>query len=405
MVKEEADMAAVITNYFNKLFTSQAGQRIMELLPHVAGKVTPETNMWLTRDFTAEEVKLALDGIGDLKAPGPDGLPASFFKQNWDLVGPKVTEEVLAVLNGAAMPEGWNDTWVTLIPKIKSPEAMKCLRPISLYNVVYKLISKVLVNRLKVILPEIISPNQSAFVPGRLITDNILLAYEVTHYMQNKRRGNDGVAALKLDMSKAYDRVKWSFLEHMMKAFGFNERWVELIMKCCTTVKYCFKMNGTLTEEVIPGRGLKQGDPISPYLFLICGEAFSCLLNCADEDRSLEGVRVSPNAPRFNHLLFANDSLILMKVCEKSASKLQSILSLYENCSGQTINVNKSSILFRKNTSNGEKQRMMEQLRVTVEAMNEWYLGLPVYVGKSKTQIFGYLKDRIWMKIQGWMEK
>lgn len=142
-------------------------------------------------------------------------------------------------------------------------------------------------------------------------------------------------------------------------------------MKCCTTVRYHFKMNGTLTEEVIPGRGLRQGDPISPYLFLICGEAFSCLLNSANEDKSLEGVRVSPNAPSFNHLLFADDSLILMKVSEQSASKLQYILNLYESCSGQTINVNKSTILFSKNTRSGEKQRMKEQLRVNVEAMNE----------------------------------
>lgn len=218
VVEEEAEMAAVITDYFSSLFTSNVGHRIMELLPHVPAKVTSEMNIWLNRDFTADEVKLALEGIGDLKAPGPDGLPAVFFKRYWDLVGPKVTEEVLAVLNGATMPEGWNETWVTLIPKVKSPESMKDLRPISLCNVVYKLISKVLANRLKVILPEIISPNQSAFVAGRLITDNILLAYEVTHYMKNKRRGNEGVASLKLDMSKAYDMVEWTFLEHMMRA-------------------------------------------------------------------------------------------------------------------------------------------------------------------------------------------
>jgi len=119
-----------------------------------------------------------------------------------------------------------------LIPKVKNPEKIGDLRPISLCNVLYKLISKVLAYRLKKILPDIISPTQSAFVPGHLITDNVLLAYEFTHYLNTKRKGKEGVAAIKLDMSKAYDRLEWSFLRTMMSKMGFNERWIKLIMGC-----------------------------------------------------------------------------------------------------------------------------------------------------------------------------
>ena len=173
------------------------------------------------------------------------------------------------VLNGNGLPSSWNEATVVLIPKVKNPNKMKDLRPISLCNVLYKIVSKVLANRLKLILSEIIAPNQSAFVPGRLITDNILLAYEVTHYVQNKRSGSQGYAALKLDMSKAYDRVEWQFLNRMMLRMGFSPRWTELIMECCSTVRYKFKINGSLTDELIPYRGLRQGDPISPYLFLL----------------------------------------------------------------------------------------------------------------------------------------
>lgn len=138
-------------------------------------------------------------------------------------MGDRVKAEVLAVLNGSAMPPGWNDTIIVLIPKVKSPDKLKDLRPISLCNVLYKIVSKVLANRLKKILPEIISESQSAFVPGRLITDNVLIAYEMTHYIGSRRQGNTGLAAIKLDMSKAYDRVEWSFLQQMMEKLGFQK--------------------------------------------------------------------------------------------------------------------------------------------------------------------------------------
>jgi len=149
-----------------------------------------------------------VDSIGDLKAPGPDGMPAVFYKQFWDVIGEKVTKEVLDVLNGGLIPEGWNETTIVLIPKVKNPDKLKDLRPISLCNVIYKIMSKALAKRLKQILPEVISPAQSAFVPGRLISDNILIAYELTHYMKQKKKGKEGYAAVKLDMSKAYDRVE-----------------------------------------------------------------------------------------------------------------------------------------------------------------------------------------------------
>ena len=138
----------------------------------------------------------------------------------------------MAVLAGGDFPDGWNDTTIALIPKVSNPEEVKDLRPISLCNVLYKMVSKVLANRLKVILPEIISPAQSAFVPGRLICDNTLVVYEILHYMRNKRRGEVGYAAIKLDMSEAYDRMEWSFLQAMMIKMGFCHECIKLIMNC-----------------------------------------------------------------------------------------------------------------------------------------------------------------------------
>lgn len=146
------------------------------------------------------------------------------------MLGEDLIDEVLKAVNSCSIPQGWNDTAIVMIPKINSPEKVTQFRPISLCNVVYKVISKMLAARLKVFLPDIISPTQSPFVPGRLITDNVLVAYESFHAMKNRRDGQNGLCAVKLDMHKAYDRVEWPFLQGILIKFGFNEDWVKLVM-------------------------------------------------------------------------------------------------------------------------------------------------------------------------------
>jgi hypothetical protein len=185
-----------------------------------ATKSNETVGKWCKNKHGASKI---IDTSETYQAPGPDGMPAIFYKRFWHVVGPKVQEEVLSVLIRGSMPLGWNVTTIVLIPKVKEPESISQFRPISLCNILYKLISKVLANRLKLVLPDIISQTQSAFVPGRMITDNVLLAYEITHMMHNKKGGRDGLVAVKLDMSKAYDRVEWSFLERLMERMGFHD--------------------------------------------------------------------------------------------------------------------------------------------------------------------------------------
>ena len=154
------------------------------------------------------------------------------------------------------MPAEINHTFITLIPKVKSLERISEFRPISLCNVIYKLVSKVLANRLQGLLPDIISKNQSAFQVGRLISDNILMAYETLHYMKHQS-GKAGFLTLKLDMSKVYDTIEWSFLKSIMIRMGFHEKWVNLMMMCITTVSYSLLLNGEPTEKIIPSRGIR----------------------------------------------------------------------------------------------------------------------------------------------------
>jgi hypothetical protein len=194
-VEREKEKRMFIANYFSDLFRTSGGQVSQHLLDAVETKITSHMNECLMKELTSDEVRKALDGIGDLKAPGPDGMPAIFYKNFWDMVGNQVVEEVLGVLNGGPIPEEWNETTIVLIPKVRKPELVKDLRPISLCNVLYKLVSKVLANRLKTVLPDVISQSQSAFVPGRLISDNILVAYELTHYLRNKKKRQGGVCS------------------------------------------------------------------------------------------------------------------------------------------------------------------------------------------------------------------
>ncbi|CAL1395985.1 unnamed protein product [Linum trigynum] len=176
--------------------------------------------------------------MGKRKAPEADGLSVLFYWQHWDIIGEEVTHKVIFFLNGGAFPTSLNHTLIALIPKVKSLITPKDYRPISLCNVLYKLASKVLANKLKTVVDEVISPNESAFVLGRFITDNVMAAFECFHAMKTKEKGQWGVFAAKIDMAKAYDKVEWSFLEGVMRKMGFQSWWVELIMQCVSTVTY-----------------------------------------------------------------------------------------------------------------------------------------------------------------------
>jgi hypothetical protein len=238
------DIGRVFSNFYEDLYTSQGTVRVEECISGMDTRVTEEMNRRLLLGFSEEEIKAALFQMHPLKAPGPDGFPAVFYQRNWPTVGREVCKAVLAFLNEGRMEEGINATNLVLIPKVNSPSNPSEYRPISLCNVIYKLISKVLANRLKAILPKIVSPEQSAFVSGRLISDNILVAFETLHTMASRLSGKEGYMALKLDMSKAYNRVEWDFLEAVLLKLGFERRWINLLMTCVRTVTYSILING-----------------------------------------------------------------------------------------------------------------------------------------------------------------
>jgi hypothetical protein len=274
VTEDKHEISEMARNFYSTLYSTEGTNGMDEVLDTVPVSVTADMNERLIAPFVDEEVKQALFQMYPLKAPGPDGYPAQFFQKHWDLCGEEVTRAVLRILRGEDSPAGINKTFLVLIPKVASPKELGQFRPISLCNVIYKIASKVLANRLKVILPDIISEEQSAFVPGRLITDNIITAYECLHFMKRNGAKKHQHCALKLDMRKAYDRVEWCYLRAIMLRMGFHQRWVDLIMSLVSSVSFSVLLNGAPLEEFLPSRGLRQGDPLSPTCFYLQQRAF-----------------------------------------------------------------------------------------------------------------------------------
>nr|XP_023919081.1 uncharacterized protein LOC112030645 [Quercus suber] len=383
---ESEEINLVLVNYYRELFSSSRPNPQWPQLEHIPLMITEEMNSALTGTFTALEVKEALKQMAPLKAPGPDGMPPLFFQHFWGVVEDDVTNSVLSWLNSGTIPHPLNHTFITLIPKIQNPVNVSDYRPISLCNVLYKIFSKVLANRLKRILPSIISEHQSAFTKNRLISDNILVAYESLHYMNNMRTGKTGYMAVKLDMSKAYDRVEWVYLENVMRKLGFCERWIGLIMVCIKTVTYSILVNGEPQGLIQPTRGIRQGDPLSPFLFLLCTEGLHGLIQHSVRMGELRGLSISRNGPKLTHLLFADDSLLFCRSTIEECRKILEILEIYEEGSGQKVNKNKTAIFFSQSTPEATKVEIKEALGLQEIVQYDKYLGLPSLVGRRKKE-------------------
>lgn len=174
-----------------------------------------------------------------------------------------------------------NSNFIALIPKKDTLELVRNFGLINLCNVPYKLVFKVIINRLRSIMPLIICRMQSVFILGQLITDNIIVAYELLHSMKHNKGKKEWAMAVKFDMSKTYDRIEWPYLEVVLTSLGFFERWIHLTMLCVLSVQYSVIINGSLGEVFSPMRRLRKGEPLSPYLFLLCTERFNSLMDKA----------------------------------------------------------------------------------------------------------------------------
>ncbi|XP_074291441.1 uncharacterized protein LOC141618237 [Silene latifolia] len=291
----------------------------------------------LSAPFTATDIIHALNGMDGSKSPGPDGITF------WPQVGYLVTMALLHFLNSGVMLKEWNNTHIILIPKVDKPELISQYRPISLCNVIYRLASKCLANRLKLVISSIVSDSQQAFVPSRLISDGCLITHEIMHYLNKTNKGTVSYAALKLDMHKAFDRVSWPFLIAIMKKFGFPQFWQNIIWECIST------------------------------------------LRAAEKATALPGLKISRYAPPITHLFYADDAFICCKATPTSFETLRDLFRCFELASGQMINLDKSFIKFSPNAPADFMSHMSFILKMKTSDSFGNYLGVPVDLSSKKS--------------------
>ncbi|GAU38028.1 hypothetical protein TSUD_395880 [Trifolium subterraneum] len=359
----QEELCEVAKNYFDNLFKPRDGDHD-PILNLIHPRVTDDNNFFLTVPITKVEIQHALFQMHPDKSPGPDGFNPAFYQRFWEHCSDDIFSAASTWLERGYFPISLNETNICLIPKCDNPTSMKDLRPISLCNVLYKMISKVLANRLKCCLDKCVSQEQSAFVEGRSILDNALIATEVIHALKRKTQGRRGELALKIDISKAYDKVNWGFLRGVITKMGFTDVWIQWVMMCVSSVNYSVLMNYDRVGPISPGRGLRQGDPLSPYLFILVTECLTALIHQSVGRGDIHGVRICCGAPEVSHLLFADDCFLFCRANVVEVNELMRILHTYAQASGQEINLVKSEVFISRNMSHAAKEDLSRILGV-----------------------------------------
>uniref|UniRef100_A0A803P2D8 Reverse transcriptase domain-containing protein n=1 Tax=Cannabis sativa TaxID=3483 RepID=A0A803P2D8_CANSA len=389
---------------FEELFkkNSSCDPSILASLFHQ--EITNLDNRWLNAIPDRDEISSALAEMGKDKAPGPDGLPPSFFNHHWDTIHADLIEMVIHFFRTCELPKFINDTSFVLVPKKDGPAFTNDYRPIALCNVAYKIISKTIANRLRGFLPQIISPNQAAFVKGRHIAENTMLAKEIVHSM-NRRRGKGGFMMIKIDMEKAYDKLDWDFIVSVLAHFGFPDKFIQWIKACISVEEIKQLLNGVAVGQFKPERGLRQGDPLSPSLFIMAAETLSRLILLKEQQRLIKGFKMGRRGISLSHLMFANDLVLLGQASLGEAKEFLDCLNTYCQCSGQSVNIQKSSIYFSKGVTSRDAQAISQCLGMKRMSRQATYLGLPLFRSLKRTNDTQYLVDRVSRRVQGWKSK
>ncbi|KAJ9555354.1 hypothetical protein OSB04_009968 [Centaurea solstitialis] len=364
-------------------------------------KISVEEAKELEGKFSEEEVWKALQDCGCNKSPGLDGFTTGFLKKFWDII----KEDLMAVLDWfwekESLGNGCNSSFITLIPKNQNPIGLNDFRPISLVGVVYKVIAKVLAERMKVVMGSIISDVQSAFLKGRSILDGVLIANETVNYIKGLKRK---ALIFKVDFEKAYDSVNWNFLLEVLESMGFGQKWRNWIRACLTTSRISVLVNGSPTEEFRMETGIRQGDPLAPFLFLVVAEGLHVMVEEAKVKGLFKGLKVGNKEVVLSHLQYADDAIFFGEWEAGNIVNVIKILKCFHAVSGLKVNLGKCNI-FGLGVPEHEVNGWARVIGYSSGSFPFIYLGLPVGVSMKRLSHWEKVISKFKKKLSGWKSK
>ncbi|GKA83475.1 protein LAZ1, partial [Tanacetum coccineum] len=365
-------------------------------------QVSPDSCTNMVCPVSDEEIKVAMFSIGDDRAPGSDGYSSAFFKKGWDIIGSDVCHAIRYFFVSGRLLKEINHNFIALIPKVPTPLKVNEYRPISCCNVIYKCISKILTNRIINGIKEVVSENQSAFVLGRSISDNILITQELMHNYHRNR--GPSRCAFKINIQKAYDTVDWQFLDCALKCFGFHPLMIKWIMACVTSMSFSLSLNGDIHGFFKGKRGLRQGDPLSPYLFLLVMEVLSLMLNRKFNTSSMFHFHKHCEELRIINVCFADDLFIFTRGDLDSARVIMESLKEFKATSGLILSLSKSTAFFC-NVSNHVKLAILNIVPFAEGTLLVKYLGVLLISPRLLNKDCKILVDKVKNQIRDWKNK
>ncbi|KAJ4811131.1 RNA-directed DNA polymerase (reverse transcriptase)-related family protein [Rhynchospora pubera] len=414
---DEKEIRRQFLRYFKNLYCSQATgltngdeeahvnrvreEVFCEIQQSPKSTIPPSAHYKLLATPTMQELKETLFSMGPDRSPGPDGITARFLQVGWNTLKTDLLTQIKEIFEAGEVPQEWLNCRVTLIPKSKEPQTPADYRPISVGNILYRLTMKMIANRLRPFLKEVISQEQNAFIKGRSIAENIILVKELLHSFSQsdfKQRA----FLLKADVNKAFDKLSWDFLERALRYLNVPERFIQLLISSYKRAKVTIMINGNGDGFLEPTQGLRQGCPMSPYVFIIALEVLSRMLHMARNRGDLKGVKVASSSPIFTHAIYADDLVLMGDTSQAELDVLTNIMHKFGFVSGLNINPTKSRLWFSKSCDEHIVGRVQRAWNATSVQGAERYLGVMLGTRGDAKMNGLMLLEKIKAKLSGW---